>query len=104
MSDPAETIVSLWNVLCLDAIRHITYIITRKREQKWRAAFDSAGFTQDVVPYCVDDEDTTLGISELVLRGKRCPIVISMMADKDWDQSASNKNRCPVKEIRTSLG
>lgn len=64
---------------------------TRKREQKWRAAFDSAALTQDVPLHCVDDKDTALGISELVLRGKRCPIVISMMVDKDCNQPATNK-------------
>ena len=55
-------------------------------------------------PHCGDDKDTTFGISELARRDKRCPTVIRVTVDKDCSQSATNKNKWPVKKIRTPLG
>lgn len=90
--------------MCTQLDTSLSSIRTREREQKRKTAFDSAGLIQHVPSYCGAGKDTTLGISELVLRGKRYPTVIRVMADKDSNQSATNKNKWPVKKIRTSLG
>lgn len=74
----------------------------REREQKRRTGFDAAGLLQDVPSYCV--VALPLGISELALSGKRCSNAVWVMVDKDCNQSATNKNKWPVKKIRTSLG
>ena len=69
----------------------LSQIRAREREQN-RTAFD-------VPCHCVDGKDTTSGVSELILKDKRCPHVIRVMVDKVCNQSATNKNKWPVKKI-----